>query len=128
MEQALRMRDADEFGPLAIRPGEHGGGLLDRTAGSSTASIPSGRAVTLCGPGAEAVSMYARENTAHALITYNDRMPAEVWYGRPDMVGQYNHITAYFTRKVLPGRRPSKGISSTAITTRCFAWPTRSVK
>jgi len=36
---------------------------------------------------------------AHALITYKDRMPAEVWYGRPDIVGQYNHITAYFARR-----------------------------
>ena len=54
--------------------------------------------VTLCGPAIEAVSMYAREATAHALITYRDRMPAEVWYGRPDISGQYCHTSVHFQR------------------------------
>ncbi|MFO0968752.1 MAG: hypothetical protein U0793_24615 [Gemmataceae bacterium] len=55
--------------------------------------------MTLCGPGAQAVSMYAREQTAHALITYPDRMPAEVWYGRPDIGSQYCHTSVHFTRQ-----------------------------
>ena len=50
--------------------------------------------MTLCGPGVEAVSLYARQNTAHGLVTYTDRMPAEIWYGRPDI-----------SRKVLPHAR-----------------------
>jgi hypothetical protein len=54
--------------------------------------------MTLCGPGVDAVSMYAREATAHALITYRDRMPADVWYGRPDLA-QYCQTFVYFTRK-----------------------------
>jgi hypothetical protein len=51
-------------------------------------------------PGAEAISMYAREATAHALITYKNQMPAEVWYGRPDIGGQYCHTAVHFTKQV----------------------------
>jgi len=56
-------------------------------------------AMTLCGPGVEAVSMYARENTCHALLTWPDRMPAEVWCGRPDISHFYCHTSAHFTKK-----------------------------
>ena len=45
--------------------------------------------------------MYAREGTAHALITYKDRMPAEVWYGRPDISGQYCHTAVHFTKQLV---------------------------
>jgi hypothetical protein len=43
--------------------------------------------------------MYAREATAHALVTYRDRMPAEIWYGRPDLGGDYCQTSVHFTRR-----------------------------
>ena len=45
---------------------------------------PAWTVVTLLGAGVEAVSMYAREDACHALVTYTDRMPAEIWFGRPE--------------------------------------------
>ncbi len=103
MEQALRLRDSTDVGPQQVGSLQF---VLASMAGGYSergwfiyGQHPIWSVVTLCGPGAEAVSLYARENTAHALITYKDRMPAEVWYGRPDIIGQYNHITAYFARR-----------------------------
>lgn len=99
MEQALRLRDANEHGPLQFV-------LASMAGGYSPAGWfiyghhPVWTVVTLCGPQVEAVSMYAREATAHALITYRDKMPAEVWYGRPDIGSQYCHTSAHFTRHV----------------------------
>jgi predicted dehydrogenase len=99
MEQALRLRDAGDFGPLQF--------VLASLAGGYSADSwfiygqhPVWTVVTLCGAGAEAVSMYARQGTAHALITYKDRMPAEVWYGRPDIGGQYCHTAVHFTKQM----------------------------
>jgi predicted dehydrogenase len=98
MEQALRMRDSGEYGPLQFV-------LASMAAGYSPESWfiygqhPIWTVMTLCGPGVEAVSMYARDATAHALITYKDRMPAEVWYGRPD-VSQYCHTSVYFAKQM----------------------------
>ena len=98
MEQALRLRDGGDAGPLQF--------VLASMAGAYNPANwfiygqhPIWTVVTLCGPGADAVSMYACEGTAHALVTYRDRMPAEVWYGRPDLVGQYCQTTVYFTRQ-----------------------------
>ena len=59
---------------------------------------PAWTVVTLLGTGAQAVSMYARENTCHALVTYKDRMPAEIWFGRPDDRVQYCHTTVFFQK------------------------------
>ena len=56
-------------------------------------------AVTLRGAGAQAVSMVAREGSAHATITYKDRGPAEVWYGRPDISGSYNSTAVHFQKR-----------------------------
>jgi predicted dehydrogenase len=99
MEQALRLRDLGEAGPLQYVLASMAGGY---SPGSwfIYGQHPIWTVVTLCGPGAEAVSMYARENTAHALITYADRMPAEVWYGRPDIGGQYCHTSVHFARQL----------------------------
>jgi hypothetical protein len=101
MEQALRIRDSGEAGPIQY--------VLASMAGGYTPEgwfiyghHPVWACVTLCGPGAQAVSMYARQNAAHALITYPDRMPAEVWYGRPDLVGQYNHTAVHFAKQLYP--------------------------
>jgi predicted dehydrogenase len=99
MEQALRLRDAGDQGTLQF--------VLASMAGGYTPAgwfvygqHPVWTVMTLCGPGAEAVSMYAREATAHALVTYRDRMPAEVWYGRPDIGGQYCHTSVHFAKQV----------------------------
>lgn len=97
MEHALRMRDSGDFGPLQYVLASMAGAYSPR-GWFIYGHHPVWSVMTLCGPGVEAVSMYAREGTAHALITYPDRMPAEVWYGRPDMAGQYCHTTAYFTK------------------------------
>ncbi|HVR83986.1 MAG TPA: Gfo/Idh/MocA family oxidoreductase [Planctomycetota bacterium] len=98
MEQALRMRDSGEFGPMEF--------VLASMAGGYSAENwfvygqhPVWSVVTLRGAGALAVSMVAREATAHAMITYPDRMPAEVWYGRPDLVGQYCQTSVHFEKK-----------------------------
>ncbi len=88
MEQALRMRDAGEFGPLQYVIASQGGGYTP-DGWFVYGQHPVWTVMTLCGPGVEAVSMYARENACHALVTYPDRMPAEVWYGRPDVAGEY---------------------------------------
>ena len=99
MEHALRIRDAGEAGPLQFVFASMAGGYSPG-AWFIYGQHPIWTVVTLCGPGAEAVSMYAREGTAHALVTYKDRMPAEVWYGRPDLVGQYCHTAVHFTKQV----------------------------
>lgn len=54
--------------------------------------------MTQQGPGVDAVSMYARENTCHALMTYTDRMPGEVWYGRPDVAQTYCSTSVSFIK------------------------------
>jgi predicted dehydrogenase len=97
MEQALRLRDSGEFGPLQFVLASMAGGYSPQ-GWFIYGQHPVWTVMTLCGPGVEAVSMYAREATAHALITYKDRMPAEVWYGRPDIGGQYCHTAVHFTR------------------------------
>jgi predicted dehydrogenase len=98
MEQALRMRDSGDFGPLQYVLASMAGGY---SPGNwfIYGQHPIWTVMTLYGPGAEAVSMYAREATAHALITYRDRMPAEVWYGRPDLAGQYCQTSVYFAKQ-----------------------------
>jgi predicted dehydrogenase len=99
MEQALRLRNGGEHGPLQFVLASMAGGY-SVPGWFIYGQHPVWTVVTLCGPGAEAVSMYARQNTAHALITYKDRMPAEVWYGRPDLGGLYCHTSVHFTKQV----------------------------
>ena len=99
MEQALRMRDSGDFGPLQFVLASMAGGY-SREGWFVYGHHPAWTVVTLCGPAVEAVSMYAREATAHALITYRDRMPAEVWYGRPDISSQYCQTSVYFARQM----------------------------
>ena len=99
MEHALRMRDSGEFGSLQFVLASMYGGYSPQ-GWFIYGQHPVWTVMTLCGPGVEAVSMYARQATAHALITYPDRMPAEVWYGRPDLGNQYCQTTVHFERKV----------------------------
>jgi predicted dehydrogenase len=54
--------------------------------------------MTLLGAGVEAVSLYVRGSSAHGLVTYPDRPPAEIWYGRPDLIGNYNETSVHFAK------------------------------
>ncbi|MDB5310407.1 MAG: gfo/Idh/MocA family oxidoreductase [Gemmataceae bacterium] len=97
-EAAIRKRDTKEFGPIRyVIAGTEGGYSPDRWA--VYGQHPAWTVVTLLGPGAKAVSMYAREDTSHALVTYPDRMPAEIWTGRPSERPEYNHTTVFFEKK-----------------------------
>lgn len=95
-EQAIRMRDSGEHGPLQFV-------LASLMGGYSPDSWfvyghhPVWSVIAVAGAGVQSVSAYARENTCHALITYPDRMPAEVWYGRPDV--QYSRHMVTFQKK-----------------------------
>ena len=98
MEAALRNRDANEFGPIRyVIAGVQGGYNPDGWL--VYGQHPAWTVVTLLGAGAKAVSMYTREDTAHALVTYPDRMPAEIWFGRPNEQWEYCHTTVYFQKK-----------------------------
>lgn len=94
-EQALRMRDSGEFGPLQYVLASLGGGY-SLSGWMIYAQHPIWTVMTLAGPGVEAVSAYSFGAACHALITYPDRMPAEVWYGRPDVAGQYCSTSVHF--------------------------------
>ncbi len=98
-EEALRMKASGEFGPLQYVIASQAGGYT--TDGWVIyGQHPVWMVMTLCGPGVEAVNLYAYENTSHALITYRDRPPAEVWYGRPDVSGRYCSTAVHFSKKV----------------------------
>jgi predicted dehydrogenase len=98
MEAALRKRDGGEYGPIQyVIAGVEGGYSPDGWL--VYGQHPAWTVVTLLGPGAEAVSMYARETTCHALVAYKDRMPAEIWFGRPNETPEYCHTAVYFKKK-----------------------------
>ncbi|HEY2783977.1 MAG TPA: Gfo/Idh/MocA family oxidoreductase [Fimbriiglobus sp.] len=98
MEAVIRARDAGEFGPIryviaAVQGGYSADGWL------VYGQHPVWTVVTLLGAGAKAVSMYAREDTCHALVTYPDRMPAEIWFGRPNEQWEYCHTSVFFRKR-----------------------------
>jgi predicted dehydrogenase len=98
MEAALRKRDSGEFGPIryviaAVQGGYSADGWL------VYGQHPAWTVVTLLGPKAQAVGLYAREDTCHALVTYPDRMPAEIWFGRPNEQWEYCHTSVFFQKK-----------------------------
>ena len=97
-EEALRMKASGEFGSLQYVVASQGGGW-SLPSWFIYGQHPTWMCMTLCGPGVDAVSMYARENSCHALLTWKDRMPAEVWYGRPDVTPTYCHTSAHFAKK-----------------------------
>ncbi len=97
-EAAVRKRDSKEFGDIryliaAVQGGYHPDGWL------VYGQHPAWTAVTLLGPGVQAVSLYARGDTSHALVTYPDRMPAELWFGRPNERYEYNHTSVFFEKR-----------------------------
>jgi len=96
--EALRLKNSKEFGELQfVQACQAGGWTLP--GWHIYGHHPVWMIETICGPGVEAVSMYARENACHALLTYTDRMPAEVWYGRPDISGFYCETSVHFQKK-----------------------------
>ena len=97
--EALRLKNGKEFGDLQFTQACQAGGWSER-GWQIYGQHPVWMVETICGPGVEAVSMYAREAACHALLTYPDRMPAEVWYGRPDLVGLYCETKVHFQKKV----------------------------
>jgi predicted dehydrogenase len=96
-EEALRLKEAGELGDLHYVIASMYGGYSE-SGWLIYGQHPAWTVMTLCGPGVEAVSLYARENTAHSLVTYADRMPAEIWYGRPDIAKWYCETMVYFQK------------------------------
>ena len=98
MEQALRLRDRGEYGPIEYV-------IASMASGYSLpgwmiyGQHPAWTVVTLLGPKVDAVSLYAYGDTAHGLVTYKDRKPAEIWYGRPDISGEYCHTAVHFQKQ-----------------------------
>lgn len=97
-EAALRKKESGEFGPIQYVIASVQGGYTD-SGWMVYGQHPAWTVMTLLGPGVEAVSMYARENIAHALVTYPDRMPAEIWFGRPNQTWEYCHTEVHFQKK-----------------------------
>ncbi|WP_084760524.1 Gfo/Idh/MocA family protein [Zavarzinella formosa] len=98
MEAALRKRDSGEFGQIQYVIASVQGGYSE-SGWMVYGQHPAWTVMTLMGPGVDAVSMYARESAAHALVTYKDRMPAEIWYGRPNAQSEYCHTEVHFPKK-----------------------------
>jgi predicted dehydrogenase len=98
MEAALRKRDAGEFGPIQhVVASVQGGYTPD--GWMVYGQHPAWTVVTLLGPKVQSVSMYARETTCHALVTYPDKQPAAIWFGRPNEVFEYCHTAVHFQKK-----------------------------
>ncbi len=99
MEHALRLRDSKEFGPIEYVVASMAGGYSPE-GWFVYGQHPAWTVMTLNGPGVEAVNLYSRGSTAHGLVTYKDRMPAEIWYGRPDLAGFYCETSVHFAKRV----------------------------
>lgn len=98
METALRRRDANDFGPIKyVIAGVEAGYYPDGWV--VYGQHPAWTVVTLLGPGAQSVSMYAKDSINHAIVTYPDRQPAEIWFGRPSETPEYCHTTVFFQKK-----------------------------
>jgi predicted dehydrogenase len=97
-EAAVRKRDTGKFGPIEyVVASVQSGYSLD--GWMIYGQHPAWTVMTLLGPGVEAVSMYARQTASHALVTWKDRMPAEIWFGRPNEVSEYCHTAVFFQKK-----------------------------
>ena len=97
-EQALRMRDSGEHGTLQYLIASLGGGF-SLPGWMIYSQHPIWTCVTIAGPGVQAVSAYAYGSSCHALLTYPDRMPVEVWYGRPDIASEYCSTSVHFQKR-----------------------------
>lgn len=98
-QEAVRMRESGEFGPLNYAMCCQAGDCGNERAWRVYGQHPVWMLLTLCGGGVNAVGSLQRDKSCHAWLTWPDeRMPAEVWYGRPDIVGSYCETTAYFSK------------------------------
>jgi predicted dehydrogenase len=97
-EEALRRKASGELGELQYVIASMYGGYTPENW-FIYGHHPAWMIVTLCGSGVEAISAYTRENSCHALLTYPDRMPGEIWYGRPDIRGDYNRTIVAFVKE-----------------------------
>lgn len=97
-EEALRLRDSGEYGELEYVIASMAGGYSPE-GWLVYGQHPAWSVMTLCGPGVDAVNAYAHGATCHALVTYQDRRPAEIWYGRPDVRDRYNETSVHFTKQ-----------------------------
>lgn len=96
--EAVRMRDSGEYGALNYAICCQAGDCTSTRGWLIYGHHPIWMLLTVCGAGVEAVGSYHRGNALHAWLTYPDRMPAEAWYGRPDIVGSYCETTVYFQK------------------------------
>ena len=96
-DEALRLRDSGEFGPFNYVIASQAS-ACSPTGWLVYGQHPTWMVMTLCGPGVEAVGSFHRDNACHAWLTYSDRMPAEVWFGRPDISGLYCETTVHFQK------------------------------
>jgi predicted dehydrogenase len=98
MEAALRKRDTNEYGPIQhVIAGVQSGVNLDGWL--VYGQHPAWTVVTLLGPKAQAASLFIREGICHSLVTYPDRPPAAIWFGRPNEVSEYCHTSVFFQKK-----------------------------
>ena len=98
-EAAIRKRESGEFGSIryliaSVEAGYSPDGWL------VYGQHPAWTAVTILGPKVQSVSMYVRGDTCHAWVTYPDRMPAEIWFGRPNERSEYCHTAVYFEKRL----------------------------
>ncbi|MCE9603626.1 MAG: Gfo/Idh/MocA family oxidoreductase [Planctomycetia bacterium] len=94
-EQALRYRDSKEFGEMTFAMcSQAGGHNTDRWL--VYGQHPTWMIMTLCGPGVKAVNMIEHGDMCHVMLTYENRAPAEIWCGRPDMTHRYCHTQVHF--------------------------------
>lgn len=96
-EEALRRKTSGEFGELLyVIASMYGAYSPD--GWFIYGHHPAWMIETICGHGVEAVSAYVRNGACHALVTYPDRMPAEIWYGRPDIAKDYCRTLVTFQK------------------------------
>ena len=99
VEETRRLQAAGELGEIQYIVASMAGGY-SKEGWFIYGQHPCWSVMTLLGAGVEAVSLYARGAAAHGLATYPDRPPAQLWYGRPDLVGRYNETSVHFTKGV----------------------------
>lgn len=99
VEETRRLQVAGELGEIQYIIASMAGGY-SREGWFIYGQHPCWTVMTLLGAGVEAVNLYARGSAAHGLVTYPDRPPAQLWYGRPDLVGRYNETSVHFSKGV----------------------------
>jgi predicted dehydrogenase len=98
-DEALRLRDSGEHGPIHFVRCSQASDCTTTRGWLVYGQHPVWMLMTLCGPGVEAVSSIHRGKACRAYLTWSDdRMPAEAWFGRPDISGLYCETTVHFQK------------------------------